>query len=248
VLPVLLVEDLHWADDSSLDLLQHLMAHAAGPAAGADDERPARAAAAPPRLGHAAGTHAAQPRWPRRSSDAGAGAAAAPDCGAAETDRTHRRPRRGQPVLHGRAGAPAHRRRRHRHWRTALDGADGPAGHLQLPGTLVGLLQARLDALPAGERQAARQASVIGHVFWDDALQALDAQAPQALPALQRAAIVRDHDRSDFEGTPERQFDHHLLHQVTYDTLLKAERRWATARRRAGWPSAPRAAAQSSWP
>jgi predicted ATPase len=79
---------------------------------------------------------------------------------------------------------------------------------------------------PAGrERQAARQASVIGHVFWDDALQALDAQAPQALPALQRAAFVKAHDSSDFEGTPERQFDHHLLHQVTYDTLLKAERK-----------------------
>ena len=36
---------------------------------------------------------------------------------------------------------------------------------LRLPTTLVGLLQARLDALPANERQAARQASVIGHVF-----------------------------------------------------------------------------------
>ncbi len=28
-LPVLIVEDLHWADDSSLDLLQHLLAHSA---------------------------------------------------------------------------------------------------------------------------------------------------------------------------------------------------------------------------
>ena len=96
---------------------------------------------------------------------------------------------------------------------------------LRLPGTLVGLLQARLDALPSGERAAARQASVIGHVFWDDALHALDDKAPQALPALQRAAFVRVHETSDFEGTAQRQFDHHLLHQVTYETLLKAERR-----------------------
>ncbi len=56
-------------------------------------------------------------------------------------------------------------------------------------------------------------------------MQALDAQAPQALPALHRAAFVKARDTSDFEGTPERQFDHHLLHQVTYDTLLKAERK-----------------------
>ncbi len=69
-------------------------------------------------------------------------------------------------------------------------------------------------------------------------LQALAAKAPHALPALQRAAFVRANEMSDFEGTTERQFDHHLLHQVTYDTLLKAERRlghgaaarWLTAR------------------
>ena len=49
---------------------------------------------------------------------------------------------------------------------------------------------------------------------------------------------MKARDTSDFEGTPERQFDHHLLHQVTYDTLLKAERklghgaaaRWMQAR------------------
>ena len=61
--------------------------------------------------------------------------------------------------------------------------------------------------------------------IWDDALQALDDPAPAALPALQRAAFVKARDTSDFEGTVERQFDHHLLHQVTYDTLLKAERK-----------------------
>ena len=66
----------------------------------------------------------------------------------------------------------------------------------------------------------------------------MDAKAPHALPALQRAAFVRANETSDFESTTARQFDHHLLHQVTYDTLLKAERRlghgaaarWLTAR------------------
>ena len=52
---------------------------------------------------------------------------------------------------------------------------------LRLPSTLVGLLQARLDALPASERLAARQASVIGYVFWDDALLALDAAQARLL-------------------------------------------------------------------
>jgi class 3 adenylate cyclase len=121
---------------------------------------------------------------------------------------------------------------------TAMGAAVNIAARMEQHAPPGGLLQARLDALPASERQAARQASVIGHVFWDDALQALDASAPQALPALQRATFVKDRDSSDFEGTPERQFDHHLLHQVTYDTLLKAERklghgavaRWLTER------------------
>jgi tetratricopeptide (TPR) repeat protein len=45
------------------------------------------------------------------------------------------------------------------------------------------------------------------------------------LTALRDAAFVKTHERSDFEDTTEHQFDHHLLHQVTYDTLLKSERK-----------------------
>ena len=115
------------------------------------------------------------------------------------------------------------------HWTVHEERLDA----VRLPGTLVGLLQARLDALPADQRQAARLASIIGHVFWDDALLAIDFNAPQALPELQLAAFVKAHDTSDFEGTTQRQFDHHLLHQVTYDTLVKAERKSGPRRCRA---------------
>ncbi len=95
----------------------------------------------------------------------------------------------------------------------------------RIPGTLIGVLQARLDALTAAQRRAMQAASIVGPVFWDEALSALDADATGALPALRDKAMVQARPESVFEGTREENFHHHLLHQVTYDTLLKAERR-----------------------
>ncbi len=222
---VLLVEDLHWCDDSSLDLLQHLLAHAAElPLLLVMTARPALLTrrpdwASPEDLVTLQPLAAAQGDELARSL----------------LQRMAAVPPRLMQAITGQAdGNPYYMEELVR--RLIDDGVittDGPHWQLQaerldtlpLPTTLVGLLQARLDALPAAQRQAARQASVIGHVFWDDALQALDASAPQALPALQHSAYVREHETTDFEGTAERQFDHHLLHQVTYDTLLKAERK-----------------------
>ena len=96
---------------------------------------------------------------------------------------------------------------------------------VRLPSTLVGVLQARLDALSAAERLALQQASIVGPVFWDAALAALSVQAPLAIPALQSKALIQGHSGSAFEGTSELAFSHHLLHKVTYDTVLKAVRR-----------------------
>ena len=114
-----------------------------------------------------------------------------------------------------------------------------------VPGTLVGVLQARLDALAANERRAIQAASIVGPVFWDDALQSLDHGATDMLPELQRKAMVQARAESAFEGTCEEAFNHHLLHQVTYDTLLKAERRaghaqaaqWLARASATAWPS-----------
>ena len=100
----------------------------------------------------------------------------------------------------------------------------------KIPGTLTGVLQARLDALAAPERRALQLASIVGPVFWDDALRTLDPNALPNLPALQRKAMVQARAESTFEGTREEGFQHHLLHQVTYDTVLKADRRDAHAR------------------
>ena len=107
----------------------------------------------------------------------------------------------------------------------------------RIPGTLTGVLQARLDALSAAERRAVQLASVVGPVFWDDALHTLDPNAPAMLRALEQKAMVQARVESAFAGTREAAFQHHLLHQVTYDTVLKSDRREAHART-AAWLAA----------
>jgi len=94
-----------------------------------------------------------------------------------------------------------------------------------LPTTLTGVLQARIDGLPAAERLALQQASVIGPVFWDRALFALDASAAAALPGLVGRGLVWAREASAVEGFGEYAFRHHLLHQVAYGTVLKRDRR-----------------------
>ncbi len=98
-----------------------------------------------------------------------------------------------------------------------------------VPQTLTGVLQARLDSMKPSDKLALQQASVIGHLFWDQALAAMDPRAPEALPSLvqHRLAVAHQHaapDR-DLAGVREYAFAHQLLHQVTYDTVLKRARR-----------------------
>jgi len=95
----------------------------------------------------------------------------------------------------------------------------------EIPPTLTGVIQARLDALPEAERRALQQASVLGPVFWDAMLGALDARAPEALPSLVRRELILAHKEAAFEGLREYAFSHHILHQVTYETLVKRNRR-----------------------
>jgi class 3 adenylate cyclase/tetratricopeptide (TPR) repeat protein len=106
-------------------------------------------------------------------------------------------------------------------WQLAVEGLQ----RLQLPTTLVGVLQARLDALLMPQRRALQQASVVGAVFWDEALAALDQHAPAALGALSQRGLVLAQDGGAFADAMEFAFRHHLLHDVTYGTVLKNDRR-----------------------
>ena len=95
----------------------------------------------------------------------------------------------------------------------------------RVPLTLTGVLQARLDGLPDAERRALQQACIIGLTFWDEALRALDPAAFAALPALLRRELVVAGQEAGLGGAREYSFKHQILHRVTYDTVLKRDRR-----------------------
>jgi predicted ATPase/class 3 adenylate cyclase len=102
---------------------------------------------------------------------------------------------------------------------------------LNIPPTLAGVLQARLDGLDSMERAALQRASVVGRIFWDRALEAIGPQVESererlqaSLAALRAKELIFSHPVSAFAGTTEYAFKHALLRDVTYETVLKRQR------------------------
>ncbi|MFN8548979.1 MAG: AAA family ATPase, partial [Candidatus Eisenbacteria bacterium] len=88
----------------------------------------------------------------------------------------------------------------------------------RLPVTLTAALQARLSRLDGDTRRALQQASVVGPHFSEAALRAVDANAPRFLAALEAQGLVHA------EGSDGWRFHHQLLQEVAYDSLLRRER------------------------
>jgi len=118
--------------------------------------------------------------------------------------------------------------------RTAWSVDTDRLGDLQVPPSLTGVLQARLDRLPFDQRQVLQQASVIGRLFWDLAVAYIAARAQtepdsqqvsQVLASLQRREMVFHQDPSAIEGADEFLFKHAMLREVTYEGVLKRLRR-----------------------
>ena len=98
----------------------------------------------------------------------------------------------------------------------------------RVPATLTGVLQARLVSLSLRDRQVVQHASVVGRVFWDGAVAVLGSQPVSAInPSLDAARereLVFRHSRSSFDDCEEYAFQHALLREVTYETVLLRDR------------------------
>jgi class 3 adenylate cyclase len=108
-------------------------------------------------------------------------------------------------------------------WLSEEDVADA-AG---LPTNIKTIIAARLDQLPPAERQVILDASVIGEVFWQGSLQALASNdaLSETLHALEHRGLVRRSPTSRIRDDQELSFKHGLVREVAYATLPKTTRR-----------------------
>lgn len=96
-----------------------------------------------------------------------------------------------------------------------------------LPTTIRELIAARLDALPASERSVLLDAAVAGKVFWRGALERMTSDTTAlgaALAALERRDLVGRDTVSAFEGDHQYSFNHVLVRDVAYELLPRARR------------------------
>ena len=97
-----------------------------------------------------------------------------------------------------------------------------------LPATVQGLLAARLDGLPPLERRILQQAAVIGRTFWASALapvaEAEDADLQGALDSLADRELIVPGEGRRLAGEPELAFKHVLIRDVAYGMLPRASR------------------------
>jgi class 3 adenylate cyclase len=105
------------------------------------------------------------------------------------------------------------------HWSTSAGELTG----LRVPPTLTGVIQSRLDGLDRRERAALQRSSVIGRVFWEGAVVHLGGDGSALADLVDRDMIVA-HATSAFGDTAEYAFRHTLLREVAYESVLLADR------------------------
>ena len=112
------------------------------------------------------------------------------------------------------------------------------AGAQTLPDSVLGMVQARLDALGTEAKRVLRVASVFGQTFWRGAVLALlgrsenTAVAAEWIDELVHREIVVARPQAAFPGENEYSFRHALLREAAYEMLTDADR--ALAHRLAG--------------
>jgi class 3 adenylate cyclase/tetratricopeptide (TPR) repeat protein len=108
---------------------------------------------------------------------------------------------------------------------------------VKVPSTLTSVLQARLDGLPSAEKEILQQASVVGRTFWDESVAFINTETKSSdlpsslrtssenLSSLQSRELIYHQAESTFANAAEYTFKHAILRDVTYESVLLRLRR-----------------------
>jgi class 3 adenylate cyclase/tetratricopeptide (TPR) repeat protein len=105
----------------------------------------------------------------------------------------------------------------------------GTGGGDRIPDTLQALIGARIDRLPAGEKIVLQRGSVIGRTFWSGAIDHLSREydsdeLEDMLDDLLLRDFVTREERSTISGESAYRFKHVLIREVAYGGLSKSSR------------------------
>jgi class 3 adenylate cyclase len=214
---VLVIEDLHWADDAFVAFLEHLAERTAGlPLLVVVTARPE--------------VEERHPSWPpgRRStvlslsplSDADLETLVAQSFPEADPELI-------SVVLQRAGGSPLYAEQLAAMLRERMLPISGEAlDETLIPSSVQALIAARIDALPVEPKQVLMEASVVGKSFWAGSISALGEHADleATLGELVRREFCRPVHPSTMEGDLEFSFWHALVRDVAYAELTKAER------------------------
>lgn len=98
-------------------------------------------------------------------------------------------------------------------------------GQDELPLTVQTLLQMRLDRMPKPLREIVRAASVLGPSFWSGAVaHLLGRSVGDGLAELERLEVITKQEQSRISGDVEWTFRHPLLREAAYASILEEDR------------------------
>ena len=104
----------------------------------------------------------------------------------------------------------------------------GAVDQVEIPGSVQAVLAARLDTLPADEKRVAQDAAVVGRIFWDVLVAHLAGSTRSPTDDLIRRLRVKDlvvqRSPSSLAEASEYGFRHVLIRDVAYDSLPKRDR------------------------
>ncbi len=225
---VLLLEDIHWADDGLLDFLDYLADWGQGPILALTLARP-ELLESHPRWGGGKRNYAAayvDPLTSEQSAemlDGLLGGHAPDELRALVLDRTEGNPLFTEEIVRALIDQGGLRASGTGSWELAV-----AASRVELPRSVQGVIASRVDGLPAEEKRILQDASVIGRAFWVGAVASLSGQEADAVRALVGRLRVKElvvpREPAAFAGDVEFGFRHALIRDVAYGSLPKGER------------------------